>query len=220
VSEPVKTTAARQAHFTNERGANGTLLLWNLNGMWVMQECIRDWERTDRAPVGIQKLMVVASATVGSERVFDVADESLLVPGRMVERIDVLCREVGRAVSATRGDVVRAILDSLAAAYADTIRAAERVTSISVTSIRIVGGGSQNTLLCQLTADATGLPVHVGPTEASSIGNIAVQAVAAGKRDSIAEIYSSLHGAGTTTTSYFPSGGFPPHSPRPKESHE
>ncbi|TFB55377.1 rhamnulokinase [Cryobacterium tagatosivorans] len=220
VSEPVKTATARIGHFTNERGASGTLLLRNLNGMWVLQECIRDWERTDGGPVLIQPLLAAAAAAEGSALVFDTADERLLPPGRMIERVQALCREAGRVAPVTRGEVVRAILDSLAAAYAGAFRAAEAVTGSSVTSIRIVGGGSQNALLCQLTADATGLPLLAGPTEASSIGNIAVQAVAAGKRDTVSEIYSSLHGAGTQTKSYLPRGDSLPRRMSPKESHE
>jgi rhamnulokinase len=220
VPAPVKTSAARISHFTNESAASGTLLLRNLNGMWVLQECIRDWERIDGRPVDIQPLLAAASETLGSEDVFDVADERLLAPDDMVERIHALCREAGRAVPDTRGGVVRAILDSLAAAYANAIRAAETITSTPITSIRIVGGGSRNALLCQLTANATGLNVLAGPTEASSIGNIAVQAVAAGKRDTIAEVYASLHGVGTHSTFYIPRGDFlPRHSPS-KESNE
>jgi rhamnulokinase len=220
VSDPVKTAAARTDHFTNERGASGTLLLRNLNGMWVLQECIRDWERADGGPVLIPPLLAAAAAARGSELVFDTADERLLPPGRMIERVQALCQEAGRVAPVTRAEVVRAILDSLAAGYANAFRAAEIVTGTSVTSIRIVGGGSQNALLCQLTADATGLPLLAGPTEASSIGNIAVQAVAAGKRDTVAEIYSSLNGAGTQTTSYLPRGGALPRRMSPKESHE
>lgn len=204
LSEPLKTAAARVAHFTNERGASGILLLRNLNGMWVLQECIRDWERTDGAPVLIEPLLVAASDAPGSKRVFDLADERLLAPGCMLERLKALCDEAGRAAPVTRGHFVRAILDSLAAAHADSIRAAETVTGTPITSIRIVGGGSQNALLCQLTADATGLPLLAGPTEASSIGNIAVQAVAAGKSHSVAEIYAGAFGVGTNTASYIP----------------
>lgn len=220
VPEPVKTAAARIAHFTNERAASGTLLLRNLNGMWVLQECIRDWERSDGHPVDIQPLLTAASKTRGSEEVFDVADERLLAPDDMVERIHALCKEVGRAVPASRGGVVRAILDSLAAAYANTIRAAEKITNTPITSIRIVGGGSRNALLCQLTANATGLRVLAGPTEASSIGNIAVQAVAAGKRDTISQIYASLNGVGAQTTTYDPSGDSVPRPAPSKESHD
>jgi rhamnulokinase len=172
--------------------------------MWVLQECIRDWERNDGAPVLIEPLLVAASDAPGSKRVFDLADERLLAPGCMLERLKALCDEAGRAAPVTRGHFVRAILDSLAAAHADSIRAAETVTGTPITSIRIVGGGSQNALLCQLTADATGLPVLAGPTEASSIGNIAVQAVAAGKSHSVAEIYAGAFGVGTNTASYIP----------------
>jgi rhamnulokinase len=206
VDEPVKTEAALRANFTNERGAHGTLLLRNLNGMWVLQECVREWERADEATVGIESLLVAAAAAAGSERVFDMADERLLPPGRMVERVGALCVEAGRPAAITRGDVVRAILDSLAASYARAIRSAETVTGTPIVSIRIVGGGSKNALLCQLTADTTGLRVLAGPAEASSIGNIAVQAVASGVCPSIGQLYSRLHGIGAETVSYVPSG--------------
>ncbi|MEV8181820.1 FGGY-family carbohydrate kinase [Specibacter sp. NPDC078692] len=220
VDEPVKTPAALEAQFTNERGVDGILLLRNLNGMWILQECLRDWAREDGVTPELVPLLALAEAAEGNTVVFDVADDRLLAPGQMAERIGVLCQEVGRPQPTSRGETVRCILDSLAAAYGVALKSAEAVTGTSMTSLRIVGGGSKNALLCQLTANLTGLIVVAGPAEASSIGNIAVQAVATGSCTSIAEVYATLHGAGTETSTFFPARESSPIVPALEGIHE
>lgn len=209
---------ALDAGFTNERGIRGTTLLQNLNGMWILQQCIEDWQAAAAtttpgapdtvatSPTGLDVAQLVAEAALvpASAAVFDVADERLLAPGGMVERVARLAVEAGRERPSSPGETVRAVLDSLAAAYARGVQRAGELTGAELTSIRIVGGGSKNALLCQLTADVSGLPVTAGPAEASSIGNIAAQIVAAGLRRTLAEVYTQISGAGTETADYLP----------------
>ncbi|HXH36556.1 MAG TPA: FGGY-family carbohydrate kinase [Plantibacter sp.] len=199
LEEPVLTESARIAGFTNEAGADGSsLLIRNLAGMWLLTECARGWSEEDGRR--IDPVELVEEATEQSERserdvtavpspVFDVGDPSLLVPGDMPARIAALCRAAGQDAPVGRIGVVRSIIESLAVAYAETVHACETITGTPLRSVRIVGGGSRNRLLCRRTAERTGLPVAAGPAEASALGNLAVQLVAAGAAPSVAEVY-------------------------------
>ncbi len=196
--EPVLTEHARTAGFTNEAGVAGSsLLLRNLAGMWLLTECARAWSAEDGSAVDLVGLVSgVAEAQADADdppAVFDVADPRLLVPGDMPERIATLCRETGQRPPSGRAATVRSIVESLAAAYAETARACEAITGVTIRSVRIVGGGSRNRLLCTRTAARTGLPVTAGPAEASALGNLAVQLVAAGHAPSLDAVYRHGH---------------------------
>jgi rhamnulokinase len=170
LSAPVLTDAARNANFTNEVGVDGrTRFLRNVGGLWLLQECLRSWGRGD-----LHELLD-AAASVPPGPTVDVDDPVFIPPDRMPDRI---AAAVGRGLSPPA--TVRCILDSLARAYARTIHEASRLAERVVEVVHVVGGGSQNELLCQLTADAVGLPVLAGPVEATALGNVVVQAVAAG----------------------------------------
>lgn len=171
LDQPVLSEAARAANFTNESGVDGrTRFLRNVGGLWLLQECLREWRRDD-----LDALLAGAAAVpAGGPRV-DVDDPAFIPPGGMPERI---------ATAAGRDDLdpaqtVRCILDSLAEGYARTLDDASRVAGREVDVVHVVGGGAQNALLCQLTADATGRPVLAGPVEATALGNVVVQARAA-----------------------------------------
>lgn len=112
--------------------------------------------------------------------VFDVDDPRFLAPGDMPARIDAWCAEHGASAPRTRAEYVRSIVESLAQAFADTALTAGRPGGVDVRTIHIVGGGALNTLLCQRTADRAGVPVLAGPVEATALGNVLVQARAAG----------------------------------------
>lgn len=204
LEQPVLTPEAREHGYTNERGATGTLLLRNLNGMWVLQECIRQWRLQNARALRFESLMTEAEQAPGQDEVIDMGDQRLLGPGDMVERVRALCAEAGRIVPETDGEIVRAVLDSLAATYKNALQTSEMVTGNRISCVRIVGGGSKNSLLCQLTANALGLPLLAGPAEASSIGNLAVQIVAAGARESISDVYRLIQGDGSQITAYSP----------------
>ncbi|MDT0398768.1 MULTISPECIES: rhamnulokinase family protein [Streptomyces] len=173
---PVLTEESRAANFTNELGLDGTVrYLRNIMGLWLLQECVRAWGAPD-----LGALLLEAGKVPALRSVVDAGDAAFLAPGRMPERIAEACRDSGQPVPATRAEITRCILDSLALAHRKAVEDAQRLAGRSVDVVHIVGGGTRNALLCQLTADACGLPVVSGPTEAAALGNVLVQARAHG----------------------------------------
>jgi rhamnulokinase len=173
---PVLTEASRRANFTNELGVDGTVrYLRNIMGLWLLQECMRSWGDED-----VVGLLREAAAVPGLRSVVDACDSAFLAPGRMPQRIAQACRETGQPVPATRGEVTRCVLDSLALAHRQAIEQAQALSGRHVDVVYVVGGAARNELLCRLTADACGLPVVAGPVEAAALGNVLVQARAHG----------------------------------------
>ncbi|MBL1103965.1 rhamnulokinase [Streptomyces sp. 5-8] len=176
LSAPVLTEESRAANFTNELGLDGTVrYLRNIMGLWLLQECVRAWGGPD---LGL--LLREAAGVPALRAVVDAGDEAFLAPGRMPQRIAEACRASGQPVPATRAEVTRCILDSLALAHRRAVLDAQRLADRPVDVVYLVGGGTRNALLCQLTADACGLPVVAGATEAAALGNVLVQARAHG----------------------------------------
>ncbi|HEY6428618.1 MAG TPA: FGGY-family carbohydrate kinase [Acidimicrobiales bacterium] len=170
IEHPVLTEDARRANFTNEVGIDGRIrFLRNVGGLWLLQECLREW-----GGEALHALLGAAAQRPSGGPRIDVGDPDLVTPGDMPARI--VKAALGGAESMERPAIVRCILDSLADAHARAIRQASTLASKDVEVVHVVGGGSQNGLLCQLTADATALPVLAGPVEATALGNIAVQA--------------------------------------------
>ncbi|MGN8025246.1 rhamnulokinase [Microbacterium sp. 22242] len=181
LAEPVRTAAARDAGFTNERGVDGRIrFLHNVTGLWLLSETVRAWEQADGAAIDLGALLAAAEDVAGSVPLFDANDPSLSAPGRMPERIAEVLRAGGSAVPASRPAFVRSIVESVAAAFADAVATAAALTGRTIEEIHLVGGGSLNRLLCQATADRSGLPVLAGPVEATALGNVLVQARAHG----------------------------------------
>ncbi|GGS23699.1 carbohydrate kinase [Streptomyces aureoverticillatus] len=173
---PVLTEGSRTANFSNELGIDGTVrYLRNIMGLWLVQECMRSWDEPDVVP-----LLREAAAAPGLRSVVDASDPAFLAPGRMPERIAEACRATGQPVPATRAEITRCVLDSLALAHRRAIEEAQRLADHPVDVVYVVGGGARNRLLCQLTADACGVPVVAGPAEAAALGNVLVQARAQG----------------------------------------
>lgn len=174
LDRPLVSEAGRQAGFTNEGGVDGRVrYLHNVMGLWLLSESVRAWELGGEH---IDLPALLREATRVSGVVFNPDDPRFLPPGDIPARIAELCREQGLPLPGSRAALVRSILESLAQAYARTLRDVVELTGKTVSVVHMVGGGSQNELLCQLTADRTGLPVLAGPAEATSIGNILVQA--------------------------------------------
>lgn len=193
LDKPVLTRESQQANFTNEGGVDGRVrYLRNVGGLWLLQESLRTWadEGTTHA---LDSLLTEAETLPGGGPTIDVDDPEFIPPGRMPQRIAAAVSREGRTLPAGPAATVRCILDSLATAYARTLgQATELAHDIDV--IHIVGGGSQNALLCQLTADLSGKPVTSGPVEATALGNILVQARAHGAAPaSLEEIRANLH---------------------------
>jgi rhamnulokinase len=172
----VLTEESRAANFTNERGVDGTVrYLRNIMGMWLLEECRRTWER-DGTSTGLAALLADAARARPFAAVIDPDDPVFLAQGDMPSRIDAALTRTGQATPDGPGGYVRCVLESLALAHRRTLREAAGLAGRELTRIHLVGGGSRNELLCQWTADATGLPVTAGPAEATALGNVLLQA--------------------------------------------
>jgi rhamnulokinase len=177
LEKPVLSAEAQAANFTNEGGVDGRIrFLRNVMGLWILQECLRTWGSDDLAG-----LLAEAAVAPAFGVLIDPDDPSFLAPGNMPARIDEACRRSGQSAPSTRGATARCVLESLALAYRRTVRMAGLIADQDVDVVHVIGGGSQNELLCQLTADACDLPVLAGPVEASALGNVLVQARALGE---------------------------------------
>lgn len=180
LTAPVLSDASRAANFTNELGVDGTVrYLRNVMGLWLLQESLRTWEAAG-LDVALEPLLRAAADEPAFAAVVDCDDPVFLPPGDMPARIAEACRASGQPVPSEPPAVVRCILDSLALAYRRTVRDAQRLSGREVEVVHVVGGGARNALLCQLTADACGVPVVAGPVEATALGNVLVQARALG----------------------------------------
>lgn len=206
LAEPVLTEAGRQAGFTNELGVDGTVrYLRNVMGLWLLQESLRTWAAAG-LPADLAELLAAAARVPAFTAVVDPDDARFLPPGDMPARIAALCTETGQTPPQSQAETVRCILDSLALAYRRSIRRAAELSGREVEVVHLVGGGARNELLCQLTADACGLPVVAGPVEAAALGNALVQARALGAVDGgLAELRALLRATQETRT-YLPSG--------------
>jgi rhamnulokinase len=178
---PLRTEASRAANLTNELGVAGTVrYLRNVGGLWLLQESLRTWADQGR-PQDLVTLLAAAAAVPGLRTVIDADDPVFAPTGDMPTRIAEAAAASGQPVPEDPATITRCILDSLALAYRRAIELVATSSGRTIDVVHVVGGGSRNTLLCQLTADATGLPVVAGPVEGTAIGNLLVQAWAAGE---------------------------------------
>ncbi|MGI6610450.1 MAG: rhamnulokinase [Limnochordia bacterium] len=181
LTEPVINAASLAANMTNEGGVDGKFcFLKNIMGMWLLQECRRAWQQ-EGVDLGYDDLQALAEQAPPLVSLLDPDHPDFFAPGDMPQRIiGYLCR-TGQPLPGDRGAMVRCVLESLALKYRQVLHQLEDLTGKTIEVIHIVGGGSQNALLNQLTADATGRRVIAGPVEATALGNILVQALAAGR---------------------------------------
>jgi rhamnulokinase len=172
---PIISDAGRVANFTNERGIDGTIrYLRNVMGLWLLQESMRGW-RVRGGPTDLSGLLEAAGELPGGGPTVDTNRPEFVAPPDLPAAIVAECERTGQAAPGDPVAVVRCILDSLAQAFAETVRLASSLSGRSVDAVHLVGGGAQNALLCQSTADALELPVIAGPIEATAIGNLVVQ---------------------------------------------
>ncbi|WP_283134615.1 rhamnulokinase [Rhizohabitans arisaemae] len=183
---PVLTEESRLAGFTNEPGVDRTIrFLKNVPGMWLLSESLRTW---GRSAADLPGLLDAAAGKPGFRSVVDPFDPAFGPPGDMPRRIRDHCAATSQPVPRDEPGLVRCIVDSLALAFADTLRQAVELSGRPVGVVHLVGGGSRNELLCRLTADATGLPVVAGPAEATALGNLVIQARGRSGPGTLAEI--------------------------------
>jgi rhamnulokinase len=189
---PVITEEARQLNFTNEGGVCGTTrLLKNVMGLWLLQGCRKAWSARG-VTHEYRDLVRIAVREPAFRHLFDPDHPRFLRPDDMLFAIDAFCEETDQPKPSNAGAYVRAILESLALKYRLVIRDMEHLTGEKIEQIRVLGGGSRNELLNQLTADATGKRVLAGPVEATALGNIAMQMLATGAASSLAESRSII----------------------------
>jgi rhamnulokinase len=187
LDQPVLSEAARSANLTNEGGVAGTIrLLKNVMGLWLVQEARRALARRS-ADRSYAELTALAQAAPPWTAFIDPDDERFLRPGDLLGSVEAFCRETQQPVPPDPGTLIRVLFESLALKYAWVVDQLETVSGRSIDAIHTVGGGANNSFLCQLTADATGRGVLAGPAEATSIGNLVVQAMAIGELASIAQ---------------------------------
>lgn len=178
--QPILTEEARLASFTNEGGVDGSIrFLQNITGLWLLQRLMAEWaEQGDKQSFDV---LLPAAEAACIDALIPVADEAFMNPPSMEEAIKAYCRESGQAVPQTKAELTRCVLQSLAEKYREAIAHLNTLLPRPVSRLHIIGGGSQNQLLNRLTAEATGLEVVAGPVEATAMGNILVQAKAAGR---------------------------------------
>lgn len=177
---PNVSEGAFEHNFTNEGGVNRTIrFLKNIMGLWLIQESKRQWEREGES-LSFNELEQQANAAKPFESMIDPDYPAFQTPGNMPRRIREYCEKTGQKVPQTKGEVVRCIAQSLAFKYRNTIEGMEEVTGKKYSVLNIVGGGIKDKMICQFTANATKRTVEAGPVEATSIGNVVVQAMAVG----------------------------------------
>jgi len=175
-------------NFSNEGGVAGTTrLLKNIMGLWLVQESRRTWALAGRE-MSYQELTARAQAAPPLTAFIDPDHPAFLAPGDIPSRLLAFYQQTGQTPPCDEGGLIRSCLESLALKYRWTIERLEAILQTSIKTIYIVGGGAKNTLLCQLTANACGRPVHAGPVEATAIGNILIQATGRHKLGSIRDL--------------------------------
>ena len=187
VSEPVINDAALAANTTNEGGVYGTFrFLKNVMGLWIIQQCRATWAAAGEAP-DYGELVQLARAALPLQAIFNPNDTRLLPSGDHPAIIREMCRETGQPAPEKKGAMIPCVLESLAIKYRDVIQTLSTIAGQSVEVIHMVGGGIQNELLNQMTADAAGIPVVTGPIEATVVGNALVQLIVLGELGNIDE---------------------------------
>ncbi len=189
---PVINDRTLACNLTNEGGVCGTYrLLRNVMGLWLLQQCRQSWAHTDRA-YAYDELARMAADAPAFATLIDPDDPTFLKPKDMPEAIAAYCHRTGQKAPDSVAGFVRSIIEGLALKYRWVIERLEEVTGNRIETVHIIGGGSQNQLLCQATADAAGKRVLAGPVEATALGNVAIQAMAVGAIDDLAKARATI----------------------------
>ncbi|MDD4578761.1 MAG: rhamnulokinase [Anaerolineaceae bacterium] len=177
--EPVINEETYALNFTNEGGADGSIrLLKNICGMWLIEQCKKEWEKV--TPVTYNEIVASAIEAPPFQCFINPDSPCFASPSSMIDTIQNYCRDTNQYVPSTMGEIARTVYESLAFRYKQTLQNLQRLATFPIEALHIIGGGSKNKMLNSFTADAIGLPVIAGPSEATAIGNILLQAKAAG----------------------------------------
>lgn len=187
LEKPNLSDEALAHNFTNEGGVNKTIrFLKNIMGLWLIQESRRQWDREGEL-LSFDELERQANEATPFASLIDPDYPAFQTPGNMPKRIREYCEKTGQKVPQTKGEVIRCVAESLAFKYRATIEGMEAVNNAKYNTIHIVGGGIKDKMICRFTANATKRVVETGPIEATSLGNVLVQAMAAGAIKDISE---------------------------------
>lgn len=202
--KPHITDDAFVMNFTNEGGVDGTTrYLKNITGMWLLEQCREAWKK-DEKDYAYSEIMNMVKATSPAVGIIDPDAQEFAAPTDMPNAICQYCRKNGLAVPENDAQLMRLIFDSLAIKYAEVLNKLRQVAPFEIETLHVIGGGAQNSLLNQMTADKCGIPVVAGPSEATALGNIMIQARAAGLVNSLTDIRRYIMRS-VNTTRYEPS---------------
>jgi len=186
-TKPMVTEQTLAMNFTNEGGVDGTTrFLKNIMGMWLIQECKRIWD--EEIILDWKEIVDMSKQAENFKYLIDPDNSIFLNPGNMPNAIQNFCRNTNQWVPQSKGEIARCVYDSLVLKYKYTVEQIETITGKKIEKLHIIGGGAHNDMLNQLTADALGIPVFAGPSEATAIGNLLVQARALGAVHSLQEM--------------------------------
>jgi rhamnulokinase len=203
--EPVVSGKTLEMNFTNEGGAEGTTrFLKNIMGMWLIQECKRVWDGEEQ--LSWQQIVELSNAAESFKCLINPDSPQFLNPDNMPLAIQDYCRKTKQHIPVSQGEVARCIYDSLALKYKFTLQQIEEITGRKIERLHIIGGGANNSMLNQLTANVIGIPVYSGPAEATAIGNLLMQARALGVVESLSEIRKIVRES-CEVNAYFPVAG-------------
>ncbi len=181
VKDPIINEESFALNYTNEGGVDGTTrFLKNITGMWLLEQCRKEWEKKEGAVYSYATIEQMAGSADGFRSLVNPDDSSFANPVSMVKAIEDYCFRTGQVAPQTHAQFIRCIYDSLALKYRQTLSNLQELAPFKIEELHVIGGGSQNKLMSQLTANAVGIPVVTGPSEATAIGNIMMQAKALG----------------------------------------
>ncbi len=203
IDRPLINDASYEVNMTNEGGVGGTFrLLRNVMGLWLEQECLKTWNQAGSS-FSHEALLKEARSAEPFRSLIDPDNQRFLPPGDMPSRIRNYCLNTEQEPPETIGQFIRTIYESLALKYREVLELLVSLTSMNVERIHVIGGGSQNQMLCQMTADATGRPVVAGPVEATTLGNSIMQLISLGRLDDVSHAREVLSQT-LDTRSYMP----------------
>lgn len=188
VKEPIITAESYEMNFTNEGGVDGTIrFLKNITGMWLLEQCRKEWEAEGKTYT-YPEIVSMSNSVEGFQSMIDLDDASFANPESMTTAIACYCQKTKQKAPVSDADYIRCIFDSLALKYRYVLESLKRIAPFEIEKLHVIGGGSQNRLLNQATADSIGIPVVAGPCEATAIGNVMLQAKGIGLVNSLQEM--------------------------------
>ncbi len=195
IDKPFRSEESEKYSFTNEGGLDGKIrFLSNIMGSWLFQETRRIWNAT-KSPISFAEMEDMARSAEPCKFLINPNDPSFVTPGDMPQRIVDFCKRTGQGTITNDGEIVRAIYDSLALYFRSKLNILAKLLGVHYQCLNVVGGGTKDGLLMQLTADALNFPVVAGPVEATAIGNLLAQAMASGEITSLPEARKVVNGS-------------------------